>query len=96
MFILGLAALLLPVNFERRTLRFDLPAMMVAALTLYVLARGGVLSVTDGIVLVLGGEAYTGGSSTPADVTRSRSSRRNPLRRRRSAARASFAWSSGS
>ena len=61
LFILGLAALLVPVAFERRTLRFDLPAMVVAALALYVLARDGVLTRMDGILLVLGGVVYTAG-----------------------------------
>jgi cation:H+ antiporter len=61
LFVLGLAALLVPVAFERRTLRFDLPAMVVAALALYVLARDGVLDRADGILLVLGGLVYTGG-----------------------------------
>jgi cation:H+ antiporter len=61
LFILGLSALLVPVAFERRTLRFDLPAMVVAALAFYALARDGVLARTDGVVLVLGGVAYTAG-----------------------------------
>jgi cation:H+ antiporter len=58
--ILGLAALITPVTFERRTLRFDLPAMVVAALALYVLAFDGILGRLDGILLLLGGVAYTG------------------------------------
>lgn len=61
LFILGLAALLVPVAFERRSLRFDLPAMVVAALVLYALARDGVLGAADGILLLLGGVVYTGG-----------------------------------
>ena len=61
LFILGLSALLVPIAFERRTLRFDLPAMVVAALALWVLARDGVLARADGILLVLGGVVYTGG-----------------------------------
>src|SRR5262249_42657435 len=60
LFILGLAALLVPVAFERSTLRFDLPAMAAAALALYVLALDGVLTRTDGILLLLGGLAFTG------------------------------------
>src|SRR5262249_52764515 len=55
--ILGLAALIAPVAFARKTLRFDLPAMVVAALALYVLARDGVLARTDGVLLLLGGVA---------------------------------------
>jgi cation:H+ antiporter len=61
LFILGLSALLVPIAFERRTLRFDLPAMVVAALALYALARDGVLARADGILLVLGGVVYTSG-----------------------------------
>jgi cation:H+ antiporter len=61
LFILGLAALLLPVAFERRSLRFDLPAMVVAALVLYLLARDGSLGPADGILLMLGGVVYTVG-----------------------------------
>src|SRR5262245_47420322 len=59
--VLGLAALLAPIAFERRTLRFELPAMVVAALALYVLARDGVLVRTDGILLIAGGLVYTAG-----------------------------------
>jgi cation:H+ antiporter len=59
--ILGLSALLVPIAFDRRTLRFDLPAMVVAALVLYVLARDGVLTRSDGIVLLAGGVVYTAG-----------------------------------
>jgi cation:H+ antiporter len=61
LFILGLAALLTPIAFDRRVLRFDLPVMVAAALVLYVLARDGLLARSDGIVLVLGGVAYTFG-----------------------------------
>jgi len=60
LFILGLAALLVPVAFERSTLRFDLPAMVAAALALYVLAHDGVLTRRDGILLLLGGLVFTG------------------------------------
>jgi cation:H+ antiporter len=59
--ILGVSALLVPIVFDRRTLRFDLPAMVVAALALYLLARDGVLTRSDGILLVMGGVIYTGG-----------------------------------
>lgn len=56
--ILGLAALLRPVTFELRTLRFDLPAMSAAAVLFFVLARDGSLSTTDGVVLTAYGFAY--------------------------------------
>jgi cation:H+ antiporter len=61
LFILGLSALILPIAFERRTLRFDLPAMTAASLALWLLARDGVLTRVDGTILCLGGAAYTGG-----------------------------------
>ncbi|HEY7044773.1 MAG TPA: calcium/sodium antiporter [Nocardioidaceae bacterium] len=59
--ILGLSALILPIAIERRTLRFDLPAMTIASLALFVLALDGNLSKVDGILLCLGGVAYTWG-----------------------------------
>src|SRR5262245_4723800 len=59
--ILGLSAVLVPVVLDRATLRFDLPAMTTAALLLYVLAIDGALSRPDGIILLLGGVAYTAG-----------------------------------
>src|SRR5262245_50293158 len=59
--ILGLSAVLVPIAFDRATLRFDLPAMTAAALLLYVLSIDGVLTRVDGVVLLLGGLAYTVG-----------------------------------
>jgi cation:H+ antiporter len=56
--VLGLSALLRPVDFESRTLRFDLPAMTGAAVLLLVLAWDGSLSTTDGVLLCLYGAAY--------------------------------------
>jgi cation:H+ antiporter len=50
-----------PIAFERRTLRFDLPAMTGATLALWLLARDGSLSRVDGILLFAGGAAYTVG-----------------------------------
>src|SRR5215510_1848094 len=61
LFILGLSALIRPIAFERRTLRFDLPAMTGASLALWLLARDGSLSRIDGTILCLGGAAYTAG-----------------------------------
>jgi Ca2+/Na+ antiporter len=52
---------LLPIALERATLRYDLPTMAVAALLLYVLSRDGTLTTPDGVVLLLGGVAYTAG-----------------------------------
>jgi cation:H+ antiporter len=42
-------------------LRFDLPAMTAAALALWLLARDGSLSRVEGVILGLGGAAYTAG-----------------------------------
>src|SRR5262245_19578428 len=61
LFILGLSALIRPIAFERRTLRFDLPAMTLASLALWLLARDGSLTRMDGTILFLGGAAYTAG-----------------------------------
>ena len=61
LFILGLSALIRPIAFERRTLRFDLPAMTAASLALWLLALDGSLSRLDGTILCLAGAAYTAG-----------------------------------
>lgn len=61
LFVLGLSALIRPIAFERRTLRFDLPAMTVASLALWLLALDGSLGRVDGAVLLLGGVAYGAG-----------------------------------
>src|SRR5262245_17723122 len=59
--ILGLSAALVPILLVRATLRFDLPAMAAAALLLYVLSLDGAPTTMDGVVLLLGGVAYTAG-----------------------------------
>jgi cation:H+ antiporter len=59
--VLGLSALIRPIAFERRTLQFDLPAMTVACLALWLLAGDGSLSRVDGTILCLGGAAYAAG-----------------------------------
>ncbi|WP_280418830.1 calcium/sodium antiporter [Nocardia carnea] len=56
--ILGLSALIRPITFENRTLRIDLPAMIGAAVLLFVLARDGGLTTRDGVWLCLYGAAY--------------------------------------
>jgi cation:H+ antiporter len=61
LFILGLSALIRPIAFERRTLRFELPAMTAASLGLWLLARDGNLSRVDGTILCVGGVAFTAG-----------------------------------
>jgi cation:H+ antiporter len=61
LFILGFSALIRPIAFERRTLRFDLPAITGASLALWLLALDGSLTRVDGSILLLGGAAYTAG-----------------------------------
>jgi len=61
LFILGFSALIRPIAFERRTLRFDLPAMTGACLALWLLSLDGSLSRVDGAILCAGGVAYTAG-----------------------------------
>ncbi|MCC6205029.1 MAG: calcium/sodium antiporter [Hyphomicrobiales bacterium] len=61
LFILGLSALLMPLALEMRTLRFDLPMMTLAALALVVMAWDGVLTRTEGAILVTTGLVYTAG-----------------------------------
>jgi cation:H+ antiporter len=58
LFVLGLSALIRPIAFDRRTLRFDLPAMTAASLALLVLALDGRLDRVDGLILAAGGLAY--------------------------------------
>ncbi|MFJ9390685.1 calcium/sodium antiporter [Nocardioides sp. NPDC101246] len=59
LFILGLSALLIPIAIDRRTLKFDLPAMIASTLVLYLLSLDGILTRLDGALLVAGAVAYT-------------------------------------
>jgi cation:H+ antiporter len=59
LFILGLSALLIPIVIDRRTLKFDLPAMIAATLVLYLLSLDGMLTRLDGALLLVGAVAYT-------------------------------------
>lgn len=59
LFVLGLGALLRPVLFSSRTLRFDLPVMVAATLLFFVLARDGTLGPADGALLLTAAMAYT-------------------------------------
>ncbi len=52
---------------QTETLRFDLPVMSAAALLLLVMAWDGVLSRTEGVIMILGAVLYAGRSwSGPA------------------------------
>ncbi|WP_163540999.1 calcium/sodium antiporter [Occultella kanbiaonis] len=57
--ILGLSALIRPIPLETRTIRMDLPAMLVASVLLVLLALDGVLSLWEGVLLLGAGLAYT-------------------------------------
>ncbi|SDK50535.1 cation:H+ antiporter [Nocardioides sp. YR527] len=59
LFILGLSALLIPIAIDRRTLKFDLPAMIASTLVLYLMSLDGILTRLDGALLVAGAVAYT-------------------------------------
>ncbi len=59
LFILGLVALLRPVELRSQTLRLDLPMIVGAALLLWLLAADGRITRLDGAVLVLFGVVYT-------------------------------------
>lgn len=59
LFILGLSALLAPLTLQMRTLRYDLPVMGMAALSLVVMAWDGHLTRLEGIVLVTAAIIYT-------------------------------------
>ncbi len=90
--ILGLSAVLLPIALDRATLRFDLPAMTVAAVVLYLLSFDGSLTRPDGFILLLGVVIYTAGlvrvsrreTSDPAEgataVAAAAAGRHRPLR----------------
>ena len=57
--ILGLCAVLRPIDFERRTLLIDLPGMAIVAVLVYVLSLDGALQTREGIPLVIAAVAYT-------------------------------------
>ena len=58
--ILGLSALIRPLAMKTETLRFDLPVMSAAAVLLLVMAWNGVLSRTDGVIMLVGAALYVG------------------------------------
>jgi cation:H+ antiporter len=59
LFILGLSALMRPLPMRLLSIRLDVPVMIASALALVAMAWDGVLSRTDGSVLLLGAVAYT-------------------------------------
>lgn len=59
LFILGFAALLLPLAVSSRVIRLDVPIMIGASLLLFVLALDGRLGHLDGLLLLAGLATYT-------------------------------------
>ncbi|GAB04718.1 calcium/sodium antiporter [Gordonia amarae] len=57
--ILGMSAAMTPLALHRRTLRVDLPCMVVSALALLVLSANGTLSRLDGTLLLVLAVTYT-------------------------------------
>jgi len=57
--IMGLSAALRPLALQVQTLRRELPAIVVASLVLAFLARDGLLTILDGVVLLVLGAAFT-------------------------------------
>ena len=58
--ILGLSAAIRTIEFDRRTLRLDLPAMAAVAVLLYLLSLDGQLQLWEGVPLVLAAIGYSG------------------------------------
>jgi cation:H+ antiporter len=59
LFILGLSALLRPLPVQLLSIKLDVPAMIAAAVALFLMASNGVLGHFEGALLVLGGIVYT-------------------------------------
>lgn len=60
LFALGLSALILPLPLRLQTVRFDLPAMIAAALAMLVVAWDGVITRMEGALLIGAGFVYSG------------------------------------
>lgn len=60
LFALGLSALILPLSLRMQTLRFELPAMIAAALAMLAVAWDGAITRLEGALLVVAGLFYTG------------------------------------
>ena len=57
--ILGITGFITPLQIKLRIVRIDVPIVIAMSIVLYLLALDGVLSLTDGIVLLLGLLAYS-------------------------------------
>ncbi|MFO0455296.1 MAG: sodium:calcium antiporter, partial [Planctomycetota bacterium] len=60
LFILGVAALIIPLQVAQKLIRFDVPLMIALSILVQVLSWNGLLTRLEGIFLVLGLVAYTG------------------------------------
>lgn len=61
LFILGLSALVRPLQLHMRTIHYDLPMMAVSACTLFLMVFDGVLTRFEGALLLAAAIAYTAG-----------------------------------
>lgn len=59
LFILGLSAAIRPLPLQLQSLRLDVPVMIASALVLFIMAFDGVLSLTEGLLLLLAALVYT-------------------------------------
>lgn len=59
LFILGLSAAIRPLSLQRLSIKLDLPVMVMASLALVAMAWDGVLSQTEGFVLIGAAVLYT-------------------------------------
>ena len=57
--ILGISGLITPLYIKQRIVRIDVPIVIAMSIGLYVLALDGILSLSDGVVLLLGLLAYS-------------------------------------
>lgn len=54
LFILGISALIIPLTVSKQLIRFDVPLMIVLSITVLIFSLNGVISLTEGCLLVLG------------------------------------------
>jgi cation:H+ antiporter len=57
--ILGITAVISPLNITRRVVSIDVPIVIVASVAVYIMALDGGLSTVDGIILLTGFVAYS-------------------------------------
>jgi len=59
LFVLGIAALIIPLTVTKRVIRLDVPIMIAVSALLYLLGLDGTISRWDGLLLFAGVVAYT-------------------------------------